>query len=238
MAQDPGRPARNVAQRRGATLERGTAGRSADAEYRRRLARDAALRKRQYGPFAWVVTALAGERQSTRAWSTGADGERRVGAELERALGVRGIVLHDRRLPGTRGNIDHIAVAPSGVWIVDAKEYRGRVESRDVGGWLTRDVALYVGRRDRSSALEGVRRQRDKVGAVLHDAFGDDAPALHAAICLVGAEWAWFARPMRFDGVWVTWPRRLGAMLLQTAVLDAGRIERVAGVLARRFPVR
>ena len=221
-----------------ASFDRGTPGRSADAEYRRRRALDMARRKEQFGLFSWVVTALAGERQSTHAWSTGADGERRVGAALERTLGDVGVVLHDRRMPGGWGNIDHLVVAPSGVWVVDAKEYRGRVQRRDVGGWFRTDVRLYVGRRDRSKAIEGVRRQRESVGRVLLHDFGEHAPPLHVAICLVGAEWGWFARPMRFDGVWVAWPRRLGRMLLRPAVLDSGQVELIAATLAGRFPVR
>lgn len=233
------------------TFDRGTPGRSAEAEYRRRVAEDVARRQKQFGRLAWLVTLLAGERQSTWAWSAGADGERRVGAALEQALGRNGIVLHDRRAPGSWGNIDHIAVAPSGVWVVDAKEYRGRVRRQD--------MRLYVGRRDRSSDLTGVRRQRDVVQRALQRDFGDQsgwadpagrsnrsdrsdrsgrAPPLHASICLVGAEWNWWARPFRLDGVWVAWPGRLGRMLLQPAVLGPEQIGRVASALARALPVR
>ena len=221
----------------GGSLERGTPGRSADAEYRRRRAGDSARRRQQFGPFAWVVSALAGERQETRAWSTGAEGERRVGAELERALSGRGIVLHDRRL-GPRANIDHLVVAPSGVWVVDAKKYHGAVQARDVGRWLRRDVRLYVGRRDRSGAIDGVQRQCQQVEAALLDDFGAYAPATRGAICLVGSEWPWLARPLRIGGVVVTWPRRLGRLVREPGPLDHGRIQRVAGALAVRFPVR
>jgi hypothetical protein len=223
----------------GDPFDRGTPGRSAEAEYRRRVARDEARRQKQFGRLAWLATLLTTERQSTRAWSAGADGERRVAAALEQALGQNGIVLHDRRTPWSRGNIDHIAVAPSGVWVVDAKEYRGRVRRRD--------TRLYVGRRDRSSDLAGVRRQRDAVRRMLQRNFGDEsdrrerhdrAPPLHAAICLVGAEWDWWARPFRLDGVWVAWPGRLGRMLLRPTVLRAEQIGSVASALAREFPVR
>jgi hypothetical protein len=200
------------------------------------VAEDEARRRKQFGRLAWLATLLAGERQSTRAWSAGADGERRVAAALEQALGRRGIVLHDRRAPGSRGNIDHIAVAPSGVWVVDAKEYRGRVR------FGRRDMRLYVGRRDRSSDLAGVRRQRDAVRRVLQRSDRSDradrAPPVHAAICLVGAEWDWWARPFRLDGVWVAWPGRLGRMLLRPTVLRAEQIGRVASALARELPVR
>ena len=187
---------------------------------------------------ARVAELVGGERQSTRAWSTGATGERRVAAELERALGDRGIVLHDRRVPRGRGNIDHLVVAPCGVWVVDAKRYHGQVERRNVGEWFRSDVRLYVGRRDRTDAIEGVRRQRDVVGRVLDQDFGDDAPPLHAAICLVGAEWPLLARPFCLEGVWVARPRLLGRRLLAPALLERHRVQEVASRLAGRFPVR
>jgi hypothetical protein len=65
-------------------------------------------------------------------------------------------MLHDRRIPGTRANIDHLVVAATGVWIVDAKSYRGKVEQRDVGGWFTTDKRLFAGGRDRSGLSVGL----------------------------------------------------------------------------------
>ena len=41
--------------------------------------------------------------------------------------------LHDRRVPGTRGNIDHIVVGPAGVFVIDAKNYQGKIEVRNRG---------------------------------------------------------------------------------------------------------
>lgn len=63
------------------------------------------------------------------------------------------IVLHDRRIPGTRSNIDYIAITRSGgVWAIDAKNYTGKVQRVDKGGRLSTDFHLYVGRRDCMSA--------------------------------------------------------------------------------------
>lgn len=71
-------------------------------------------------------------RQSTIAWRTGAEGEAAVGAVLYGLGGWR--ALHDRRVPGRRSNIDHLAVGPGGVFTVDAKRYKGKLTvSRGVG---------------------------------------------------------------------------------------------------------
>ena len=57
---------------------------------------------------------VADWREPLRAheWEQGASGERIVGARLDRIDGIE--VLHDRRVPGTRATIDHIAIGPGG----------------------------------------------------------------------------------------------------------------------------
>jgi hypothetical protein len=37
-------------------------------------------------------------------------------------------VLHDIMLPGARGNIDHVVIAPSGVTVIETKNYTGAIE--------------------------------------------------------------------------------------------------------------
>jgi hypothetical protein len=44
-------------------------------------------------------------------------------------VGDHVIALHDGLIPGTKGNIDHISVAPAGVLVVDAKAYKGKVSN-------------------------------------------------------------------------------------------------------------
>lgn len=39
----------------------------------------------------------------------------------------------DRKIPGTKANIDLLVIANSAVWIVDAKNYSGKVEFRTTG---------------------------------------------------------------------------------------------------------
>ncbi len=69
-------------------------------------------------------------------------------------------MLHDRRVPGTRGNIDHIVMAPADVFIVDAKNHKGRIEIRDRGSFFRTDYRLTVGGRDCSSLADGMSWQR------------------------------------------------------------------------------
>lgn len=213
-----------------AAIDRGRAGESAAREWKRRRDRDERRVREQWGPLAGVALALHEEPQSVRAWATGSNGERELGRSLD-ALRDEGMgVLHDRRIPGSRANIDHLVIAPSGVFIVDAKNYRGLVENRDKGGWFSVDYRLYVGGRDRTKMLQGLERQRDAVRAALGEAHA--AVPIWKTICFVDADWPFFAAPLDFDGVHVLWPRELGKRLRAGGPLDTDAIRAIERTLA------
>jgi hypothetical protein len=71
-----------------------------------------------------------------RAWRRGAAGERRT-ARLLRRLERDGYVsLHDLAVRESAANIDHLVIGPTGVFVVDSKQYRGRVhQSLDGRAW-------------------------------------------------------------------------------------------------------
>src|SRR5260370_8573716 len=104
---------------------------------------------------------MTDEPQSTRAWAPGASGEAKLAETLAAMPNLR--VLNDRRVPGTRGNIDHLVIAPAGVFVVDAKNYRGMIEVRDVGGLFKIDKRLFVGRRDCSKLADNMGCQVESV---------------------------------------------------------------------------
>jgi hypothetical protein len=63
-----------------------------------------------------------------RAWRRGAVGERRT-ARLLGPLERHGwAILHDLALPGSRANLDHLMIGPGGVFVIDSKQYRGRLQ--------------------------------------------------------------------------------------------------------------
>ena len=208
----------------------GTAGASARREYERRsererrrkeevVADDAAWRERVVqehpviGRLATLTTAkpvVGGESHATRAWDKGADGEEAVGALLERVQGV--VTLHDRRVPGTKANIDHIAVTATGVYVVDPKNYTGLVEARNVGGWLRPDQRLYVNNRDQTKLVKGALGQAQVIRKVI----GDHPIPIYAVLCFVGPNWKrFFAKPLIVGGVHVTWPAKAIELLQQ-----------------------
>jgi len=116
------------------------AGGSARVEYERRSAREnerkkqavaedqerrrqRAERRPLLGKIANALTpevTITPESRATRAWATGAAGEERVAEVLTDVPGIE--VLHDRRVPGSNANIDHIVVGSAGVFVIDAKK--------------------------------------------------------------------------------------------------------------------
>lgn len=59
-------------------------------------------------------------------------------ARLDALAGPDLAVLHDRRIPRTRADIDHLVVTGGAVWVVDTKRYRGKRPSLRVEGGLVR----------------------------------------------------------------------------------------------------
>ena len=205
-----------------------TAGASAQLMYERKHQRRAAQIDQKWGRLSGVVKFLSDDPQSTKAWAKGSEGERKLAAHLLQTVGDRAVMLHDRRIPGSRANIDHLIVAASAIWIVDAKSYKGKVEQRDVGGWLKKDSRLYVNGRDQTKLVGGLAKQIDAVLAAIEDA---DVP-IKAALCFVDSEWSLFAKPFHLGGVLVTWPRKLSEMIAEPGPLSSDQVMQLAERLA------
>jgi Nuclease-related domain len=209
-------------------------GASAQLEFEKRHRRREEEIHAKWGRLAGVVKFLSEDPQSTKAWEKGSEGERRLAAYLRAAVGDRSIMLHDRQIPGTRANIDHLVVAASGVWVVDAKTYRGKVEQRDVGGWLKTDYRLYVGGRDRSKLADGLVKQ---IVAVLAAINGVDAEVpIEASLCFVDSEWSLFAKPFHQGGVLVTSPKMLAKAIAGPGALDREQVFVIASKLEAGLP--
>lgn len=206
----------------------GTAGASARREYERRRARDEERVRQRWGRFGGVAVALSDECQSTRAWDTGAVGEERVGARLDAIASATIAVMHDRRIPGTRANIDHLVVTPGGIWVVDSKRYKGRPELRVEGGILRPRVEkLVIGGRDKTKLVEGVQWQVEQVRAA-----AGSIPAV-GVLCFVDADWPLVGGACVVRGIEVLWPRKLVARL--SASIGSVDVEVTTALLASRF---
>ncbi|MBX6749008.1 MAG: NERD domain-containing protein [Micromonosporaceae bacterium] len=117
-------------------------------------------------------------------------------------------MLHDRRVPGSRANIDHIVVTRRRVWVIDSKSHQGRLR-RSVEGWLIgpRIERLIVGGRDRTELVDGVLGQVELVRGV-----AGNVPVT-GVLCFTDAQWPLRGGPFTIRDVHVVWARRLVKLL-------------------------
>lgn len=213
----------------------GTPGASAKAEHeRRRRARE--RRTREAHPhIGGLLLALGDAPQSERAWAQGSAGEERLAAALgKRCRDTPVRFLHDRRVPGTRANIDHLAIAPSGVYVIDAKDYSGGVDVEVTGGiFRPRVETLRVGRRDRTKLVAGVERQVEVTLAALADV--PERPPIHGVLCFVDSEMP-LLRELAVRDVAVLGPRRLAQCLNASGALEPAAIDALFTTLATALP--
>lgn len=128
--------------------------------------------------------------------------------------------MHDRRIPGSKANIDHIAITASGIWVIDAKRYKGRPELKIEGGVLRPRVeTLVVGRRDCTKLVDGVLKQVALVRQIVGDI------PVTGALCFVQADWPIIGGAFTVRGVHALWPKRLAKMLMEgEGTVDVTRI--------------
>ncbi len=169
----------------------------------------------------WASIALvARPRQDPDRWARGAAGEQATAALLARLAPSRWTVLHDLAVPGSRANIDHLVIGPTGLWVVDTKAFRGGVKAR----W----GRVRVGGVPLSTA--SVRWEAE----VVSDRLAVPARpviALHAG----GLP----RRARRCDGVSVVPAARLARRLRRGALLrptlSAGRMKEISRLAQRQF---
>jgi hypothetical protein len=146
------------------------------------------------------------------AWRRGAAGERRTARLLGPLEQLGWVVLHDLAVPGSRANIDHLAIGPGGVFVVDSKQYRGRLQLDGSG-------RLWHGRYPLAATLQAVSFEADQAARVLPD----PGVVVVPIVAVHGAQVPWGKVVM--NGVPIVPARRLPSMLRQLpAVLGPQRV--------------
>jgi hypothetical protein len=219
------------------TTDHNEAGHSAEREYTsRRHARQARIKAR-YGTAGSIVAALAGEPRHVHGWREGAEGE----AATARALHVRlsrsdVIVLHDRRAgPRSRANIDHIAIAPTGVMVIDSKAAAAAFSSQAPES-STAESSYSSAAGTRTSQLDSLQRQIERVVGVLDRNGAAHAPVSGAlSFPFMRREWPHASRAR--DGlIIVDDPAHIAKQLKRPGPIGADEIAWLADTLAAAFP--
>jgi hypothetical protein len=122
---------------------------------------------------------------STGSWATGAKGEVLTARALEQ-LKIEGfVILHDRRIPGSSANIDHIVIGPPGVAVVETKSFGGKVRVK--GG------EVYVGGyRKTSQTVDEAKREALAVTVALADELERRGLKVRPILCVHRADLPFF----------------------------------------------
>jgi Nuclease-related domain len=157
------------------------------------------------------------------AWRRGAAGERRTARLLSHLERQGWAVLHDLAIPGSPANINHLVIGPGGVFVIDSKQYRGRLQLDPMG-------RLWHGRHPLAPTLRAVSFEADRAAQVLPD----PGVVVVPIVAVHGGRVPWGKVVM--DGVPVVPARRLPRMLRHLpAVLGPERVAAVASRARIRF---
>jgi hypothetical protein len=132
------------------------------------------------------------------------------------------VVLHDLAVPGSPANLDHLVIGPGGVFVVDSKQYRGRLQLDPSG-------RLWHGRYPLTAVLRAVSFEADRAAQVLAD-----PQVVVPIVAIHGAQVPW--GKVVTQGVPVVSARRLPSMLRALpGVLGPERVAALADRARVRF---
>lgn len=129
------------------------------------------------------------------------------------------MVLHDRKVPGFGGNLDHVAIGPTGAWPIETKNVAGKVE-------IDGDTLKIRGyRQDRM--VDQVYREAAAVEVALGRALMALGVSVTPVICVHRAELPFLNKTVR--GVRLASGRQLVRLLRSgDAVLSAEQVQELA----------
>lgn len=219
-------------------INAGMAGRSAGREadrWREQLEQERASRSRLASVLLGPTAQQKRLAEQHRRWATGARGEEMLAALLARKC-PGAVLLHDRRMPRSHANIDHIAVTSSGVYVIDAKRHRGNIEVRSP---LFGKAKLMIAGRDRTKLVTGLEKQVEVVRAALA-AVAPTVP-VHGCMCFIAPE-GFLAdsglpvvRTLKVNGFPLYYPRRLAKRLNRPGEVTGEQADRVYQELGRQL---
>jgi hypothetical protein len=172
-----------------------------------------------------VVAALVGWRlrfrpsEQVRSWQRGAHGERRTARLLRRLTRDGYVVFHDLAVPGSDANVDHLVIGPSGVFVIDSKQWTGSIHQ-------SADGLVWHNHYPLDRTLETVRWEAETVGRLL----GTRTAAL---VCVHGAHV--HGGGLHAQGVAIVPAHLLRGALGDDRVLSDGDVELLAATAWTRL---
>jgi hypothetical protein len=152
------------------------------------------------------------------------------------AAAAKGVLsLHNRRVPGRRGRIEHLAVGAGGVYVVDALHFKNAsIEVRPADDSDAGDD-LVVGGRVLTPAVRAVAQRVEVLRLILVAAGLPDVPVT-GALCFVDGLLPLTVADLRVGGMHVLRPSALTALVAGPGPLTSRDRETLREFLAIRLP--
>ena len=213
-------------------LDRGQPGASLAREHERRKSNREAHTREAHPHIGGLLLALREPPQHETAFHRGEVGEKAVAASLEeRTANGPTVLLHNRRMPGGRGDIDHLAVAPTGVFVIDAKDIKGKVS---IASPLFGAEKLLISGRNRTKLIDGLDRQVAVVRAAL-DNSGNPGVPVQGVLCFTKADLPLLGT-LKMRGHLLLYRKVLAKRLNADGQLQSDAIGALAHILVQALP--
>ena len=189
--------------------------------------------RRRAGLFTRLLTVRAFRTQQAQQRVTKSHAAVCTLLDAAAAKGV--LALHNRRVPGRRGRIEHLAVGAGGVYVIDALHFKNAsIEVRPTDDPEAGDD-LVVGGRVLTSAVRAVAQRVEVLHLILVSAGLPDVPVT-GALCFVDGLLPLSVADLQVDGMHVLRPSGLTALVAGPGPLGSQDRETLREFLAIRLP--
>lgn len=153
------------------------------------------------------------------------------------AAGATGVLsLHDRRVPGRRGRIEHIAISAAGLCVIDVLHFKNAsIEVRPADDPEAGTDDLLVGGRVMTASVRAVARRVEVLRLILLAVGLDDVPVT-GALCFVDGLLPLAVADLQVGGMHVLRPSGLTALVAGSGPFDQRDRETLREFLAERLP--
>jgi hypothetical protein len=147
------------------------------------------------------------------------------------------LALHSRLIARTPTVIDHLVIAPSGVYVIEAYRYSAAPKLLVEGGIMTpRTSTLVVGGRDCTPLVYAVQERAARVKSELEVDQAWAAVPVHGQLCFTNAQWPLTSAPFTIDGLNVLGPAQATERVSRPGPVSPYTVAAVHRYLARAFP--
>jgi hypothetical protein len=172
-----------------------------------------------------------------KSWEKGAIGEEFAGKVIEEICAKYDYMyLHDRKIPKSSANIDHILITDRGVFVIDTKNYKGAVRIKEEGG-LFRPVTetLMVGSRNQTKLVLGIKKQVEIIESAILEI--DKSIPVFGVLAFYDANWPILFKPKQISDVLIN-SKGIEASIISCPVLSGLSIKPIFAFLDEHFKAR